>query len=141
MDDDQSDWVLELEEALLDEAPPEHVKVLVAGRPLPPSLRTDIWAHCLETSCRRSRLETFDYVYDLPDQPDIRAAAQSLAEDRPLPEDRLQVTSDVESILTVHLKSTGQRFDKRLLHIVRPVIDLSLNKNEKYTIFNSLVER
>ena len=29
--EDSTNWVLELEEALLDEAPPQHIKVLLAG--------------------------------------------------------------------------------------------------------------
>ena len=79
--EENSNWVLEVEEALLDEAPPERIRVLLAGeshpgnfyskylgRPLPLSLRSDVWTHCLEISERKSRVEKFDDVYDHPEQ-------------------------------------------------------------------------
>ena len=74
--EDSTNWLLELEEALLDEVPPQQIKVLLAGfnfflekckyfltcilflgRPLPASLRTDVWSHCLEINGRKSRIE------------------------------------------------------------------------------------
>ena len=72
--EDGTNWVLELEEALLDEAPPQQIKMLLAGlpfekitmkyeyyfhegRPLPASLRTDVWSHCLEINGRKSKIE------------------------------------------------------------------------------------
>jgi len=142
MEDDLSGWVLELEEALLDEAPPDQIKLLLAGRPLPPSLRTEVWTLCLETSSRKSRLESFDYVYDLPEQSEIRAAANAVFEQMPDmgDQDRLQMTSDLESILTVYLKSTGQSFQSKHLAVLRPVLQLNLHKNEKYSVFTVLME-
>lgn len=140
MEDDLSGWVLELEEALLDEAPPDQIKLLLAGRPLPLSLRTEVWTLCLETSSRKSRLESFDYVYDLPEQSEIRAAANTIAEQIES-QDRLQVTSDLESILTVYLKSTGQKFHPKHLSVIRPVMQLNLHKNEKYSVFTVVMER
>ena len=68
--DEGSSWVLELEEALLDEAPPDQLKLLLAGRALPASLRADVWSHCLEIAGRKSRLDKFDDVYDHQDQAD-----------------------------------------------------------------------
>ena len=87
--EDSTNWVLELEEALLDEAPPEKIKILLAGelkksnvnfshatfpssrhasilnrfsgRPLPASLRTDVWSHCLEINGRKSKIEKVQY--------------------------------------------------------------------------------
>ena len=70
--DDGTNWELELEEALLDEAPPDQIKLLLAGRTLPSSLRADVWSHCLEIGSRKSKIDKFDDVYDHPDQQEIR---------------------------------------------------------------------
>ena len=56
---EEGDWVLEVEEALLDEAPPEQLRLLLAGRPLPASLRADVWLHCLESEGRRARIDRY----------------------------------------------------------------------------------
>ena len=87
--EENSNWVLEVEEALLDEAPPERIRVLLAGesrpgnfcikclgRPLPLSLRSDVWTHCLEISERKSRVEKFDDVYDHPEQSAIHQVSR-----------------------------------------------------------------
>ena len=94
--EENSNWVLEVEEALLDEAPPERIRVLLAGerhpgsvcikysgRPLPLSLRSDVWTHCLEISERKSRVEKFDDVYDHPEQSAIHQVEES--EEIPVP--------------------------------------------------------
>ena len=111
--DDGSNWVLELEEALLDEAPPQQIKLLLAGRTLPTSLRADVWSHCLDIAGRKSKLDKFDDVYDHPDQADIRRAARLLVENKAGDGD-LQLQADAESILTVYLKANGRTFSENL---------------------------
>lgn len=56
MDDGGTTWILELEEALLDEVPPAQLKVLLAGRALPSSLRSNPVFHFSED--RDSLLES-----------------------------------------------------------------------------------
>ena len=139
--DDGSNWVLELEEALLDEAPPEQIKLLLAGRCLPSSLRADVWSHCLESAIRKNKIEKFNEIYDHPDQAEIRAAATNLVEnlDR---EDKFQLQADAEAILTVHFKSGSDlRFDKNVASLLQPIIDLSLTKNEKFSIFQTVLDK
>ena len=141
--DDGSNWVLELEEALLDEAPPEQIKLMLAGRCLPDSLRADVWSHCLETDLRKNKIEKFNEIYDHPDQAEIRTAAKNLVEnlDR---EDKFQLQADAEAILTVHFKSSGSdplRYDENIVSLLRPVIDLSLTKNEKFSIFQTVLDK
>ncbi|XP_023337797.1 TBC1 domain family member 23 [Eurytemora carolleeae] len=133
MDDGGTTWILELEEALLDEVPPAQLKVLLAGRALPSSLRTDVWSHCLDVSGRKSKLEKFDDVYDHPDQAQIRQAAQKFSD--------IQAVSEVESILTVYLKDTGAKFQSKYVDLLTPITRLSLTRNEKYTVFQTILER
>eukprot|EP00088_Acartia_fossae_P047556 TRINITY_DN5156_c0_g1_i6.p1 TRINITY_DN5156_c0_g1~~TRINITY_DN5156_c0_g1_i6.p1 ORF type:complete len:637 (+),score=133.37 TRINITY_DN5156_c0_g1_i6:49-1959(+) len=128
-----SNWILELEEALLDELPPEQIKVLLAGRSLPASLRTDVWSHCLDINGKKSKLEKFDDVFDHPDQAQIRQASQKFED--------IQDMSDVESILTAYLKYTGKIFGAEYIHILTPITRLALSRNEKYCIFESILDR
>jgi len=125
--------MLELEEALLDELPPEQIKLLLAGRPLPASLRTDVWSHCLDITGRKSKLEKFDDVYDHPDQALIRQASQKFTD--------IQVMSEVESILTVYLKGKNEEFKPQFIHLISPITRLSLTRNEKYTVFQTIIDR
>jgi len=138
--EDSTNWLLELEEALLDEVPPQQIKVLLAGRPLPASLRTDVWSHCLEINGRKSRIEKFDDVYDHPDQSEIRRAAQELVKQSKNDNPQL-LQADVESILTVYFKTSGQKFSQDITELLKPIIDLSLTRNEKYCVFQTVLDR
>jgi len=137
---EDSNWVLELEEALLDEAPPQQIKVLLAGRPLPSSLRSDVWSHCLEISGRKSKVEKFADVYDHPEQPAIHQAAVSLASTSKS-EEKLQLQADLESILTAYYKTSGREFTQSVADLLKPIMDLSLSRNEKYLVFQTVQDR
>ena len=140
--EDGTNWILELEEALLDEAPPDQIKMLLAGRSLPTSLRADVWSHCLEISDKRKhKLEKFDDVYDHPEQAEIRKSAQTLVESLTR-EDKFQLQADAEAILTVFFKSNpSQSFSQNISNILRPIIDLSLTRNEKFSVFQTVIEK
>ena len=136
--DDGTNWLLELEEALLDEAPPEQIRLLLAGRTLPSSLRADVWSHCLDIAGRKSKLDKFDDVYDHPDQAEIRRAARQLVEKK---SGDLQLQADAESILTVYHKANDRTFSENLSNMLRPIIELNLTRNEKFCVFQTIVEK
>ena len=138
--DDGTNWLLELEEALLDEAPPQQIKLLLAGRTLPASLRADVWSHCLDISGRKSKLDKFDDVYDHPEQSEIRKAARLLVETKAGDGD-LQLQADAESILTVYLKANGRKFSENLSNMLKPIIELNLTRNEKYCVLQTIIEK
>lgn len=135
--EESTNWVLELEEALLDEAPPLQIKALLAGRPLPASLRSDVWSHCLEISGRKSRIEKFDDVYDHPDQSKIREASERLLANT----GSLEQLAEVESILTVYFKSSGFPFSSSTCSLLGPIVHLNLSRGEKYRIFQTIIDR
>ena len=107
-----------------------------SGRPLPLSLRSDVWTHCLEISERKSRVEKFDDVYDHPEQPAIHQAAANLVAGA-----NLQLQAEAESILTVFFKNSGVAFNKSLSSLMKPIINLNLTRNEKYSIFQTVLDR
>jgi len=135
MVEESSTWVLEVEEALLDEAPPDTIRVLLAGRPLPASLRADVWTHCLETAGRKARTGEFDDVYDHPDQQAIHQAAARLAGSS------VQQQAEAEAILTVHFKALAAPVTQPTCSLLRPILDLALTRNEKFHVFQTVLER
>ena len=140
--DDGTNWLLELEEALLDEAPPEQIKLLLAGRTLPASLRADVWSHCLDISGRKSKLDKFDDVYDHPEQNEIRKAARLLVEGKSGDTSDLQLQADAESILTVYLKANGRKFSENLSNMLKPILELKgMTRNEKFCVFQTIIEK
>jgi len=133
---EEGDWVLEVEEALLDEAPPEQLRLLLAGRPLPASLRADVWLHCLESEGRRARIDRFDEVYDHPAQSEIRQMAAGVAGGCP------QLQADTESLLTAHYKGRpGEEVTAATADLLRPLAQLQLSRQQRYTVFQSLLDR
>jgi len=139
--DDGTNWELELEEALLDEAPPDQIKLLLAGRTLPSSLRADVWSHCLEIGSRKCKIDKFDDVYDHPDQHEIRRTAKNLVESVSRESDKFQLQAEAEAILTVYFKSTAKKFSNDISSILKPILELSLTKNEKFSIFQTILEK
>ena len=81
-------------------------------------------------------MEKFDDVYDHPEQPAIHQASARLVEGT-----NLQLQAEAESILTVYFKSSGRKFSQAACSLLRPVIQLSLTRNEKFTIFTTVLER
>jgi len=53
----------------------------------------------------------------------------------------MQLQADVESILTVYFKTGGQNFTQEITHLLKPIIDLSLTRNEKYCVFQTVMDR
>ena len=66
-------------------------------------------------------------------QAQIRQAAQKFSD--------IQAVSEVESILTVYLKDTGAKFQSKYVDLLTPITRLSLTRNEKYTVFQTILER
>ena len=140
--DDGSNWLLELEEALLDELPPDQIKVLLAGRSLPSSLRSDVWSHCLQIAGRKNKIEKFDEIYDHPEQGEIRKAAQHMVESLNREEEKFQLQAEAEAILTVYFKSPQeQTFSSDTASLLRPIVGLSLSKSEKWSIFQTVQDK
>ena len=82
----------------------------------------------------------FDDVYDHPDQNEIHKAAQDLVKESKSDNPQL-LQGDVESILTVYFKTSDQKFSQEITHLLKPIIDLSLTRNEKYCVFQTVLDR
>ena len=53
----------------------------------------------------------------------------------------LQLQAEAESILTVFFKNSGVAFNKSDCSLMKPIINLSLTRNEKFSIFQTVLER
>ena len=53
----------------------------------------------------------------------------------------LQLQAEAESILTVFFKNSRVAFNKSVCSLMKPIINLSLTRNEKFSIFQTVLER
>ena len=53
----------------------------------------------------------------------------------------VQLQAEAESILTVFFKNSGVAFNKSVCSLMKPIINLSLTRNEKYSIFQTVLEK
>ena len=55
--------------------------------------------------------------------------------------DKFQLQAEVEAILTVFFKSTSKKFSNDIASILKPILELSLTKNEKFSIFQTILDK
>lgn len=53
----------------------------------------------------------------------------------------LQLQAEAESILTVFYKNSGVAFNESVSSLMKPIIDLNLTRSEKFSIFQTVLER
>ena len=136
---EQSSWELELKQALSEDASHEQIKSLLKGRCLPVSLRADVWSHCLGPTSRKFN-KKFRKNYKHPNWSEIRTGAWNIVKDLP---SKYLLRADAEAILTVHFKSGSKplRYDDSVLSVLRPIIDLNLTRNERFSVFQTVLDK
>ncbi|GFY50129.1 TBC1 domain family member 23 [Trichonephila inaurata madagascariensis] len=130
-------WVSDLKRVLLSECSLDTIRKVCQGKPLPDTLRAEIWQICLSINARNE--EPWDEIFDLPEQPVIRKDCQSLVdrlgnED----EDKVSVLCDVESIITRYCHQSGYDYDTNWVHLLEPLVALRLPKTNLYSLFCSI---
>ncbi|CAH1159602.1 unnamed protein product [Phaedon cochleariae] len=143
LDDDShsSDWILELENAILEECSAADIYCICKGKALPETLRSEIWQICLDVRDKGNQLDQFNEVYDLPNQNVLREDCTSfvakLGNDE---EDRLSVTSDVESILTFYCKSRNIPYvrENGWMELLAPILTLKVPRSTTYNLFEAI---
>ncbi|PRD32731.1 UNVERIFIED_CONTAM: TBC1 domain family member 23 [Trichonephila clavipes] len=116
--DGSSIQVSDLKRVLLSECNLDSIRKVCQGKPLPDTLRAEIWQICLSINARNE--EPWDEIFDLPEQPVIRKDCQSLV-DRLGNEDEDKFGSLFSS--TCNLKGTAFR-----------------NERCRQTIYNSVLQ-
>ncbi|KAF8774170.1 TBC1 domain family member 23-like isoform X1 [Argiope bruennichi] len=133
-------WVSDLKQVLLSECKIDSIRKVCRGKPVPDTLRAEIWQICLNINPKNE--ESWDEIFDLPEQPVIRKDCQSLV-DRlgNEEEDKVSVLCDIESVITRYRRQSGYDYDSNWVHLLEPLIALRLPKTKLYSYFCSIHTR
>ncbi|CAB3223425.1 unnamed protein product [Arctia plantaginis] len=142
-DEDDSTWLIELESALLDGCSAQEINVLTKGKKIPESLRPDVWLLCLSCQEAANQLLSFDEIFDLTNQnelrDDVKKFVKRLGNDD---DDKLSVISDIESIITFYCKSKSINYSANngWIEILLPLLSLKLPRSDTYNLFEKILK-
>uniref|UniRef100_A0A2A4IX48 TBC1 domain family member 23 n=1 Tax=Heliothis virescens TaxID=7102 RepID=A0A2A4IX48_HELVI len=142
-DEDDSTWLIELESALLDGCSAQEINVLTKGKKIPESLRPDVWLLCLRCQDAGNQLLSFDEIFDLTNQnelrDDVKKFVKRLGNDD---DDKLSVISDIESIITFYCKSKSINYSANngWIEILLPLLSLKLPRSDTYNLFEKVLQ-
>jgi len=139
--EDDNVWHIELEVALSEGCDAASVKGITRNRPLPGSMRAAVWQVCLNVAGKADQLNTFDGLYDLPEQSLIREDCQALVDKLGNEEEeKVSVASDLESLVTLYCKSRDLHYEHSSgwLDILQSMLALKYNKADLYNVFYAL---
>lgn len=135
--------MIELESALLDGCTAQEINVLTKGKKIPESLRPDVWLLCLNCQEVGNQLLLFDEIFDLHNQnelrDDVKKFVKRLGNDD---DDKLAVTSDIESIITFYCKSKSINYSSNngWIEILLPLLSLKLPRSDTYNLFEKIIK-
>ncbi|KAJ8922747.1 hypothetical protein NQ315_007782 [Exocentrus adspersus] len=139
--DDDNHWVIDLENALLEECSATDIYCICKGKALPENLRPEVWQICLDVRDKGNQLDHFNEVYDLPNQTVLREDCTNfvskLGNDE---EDKLSVISDLESILTFYCKSRNIPYVRNngWIELLLPILTLKVPRSTTYNLFEAI---
>ncbi|ESO11332.1 hypothetical protein HELRODRAFT_194841 [Helobdella robusta] len=152
-----SKWSEELEAFLLEKdlmITRENLLNVTRCKPLPARLRAAVWKYCLDVQdINDEPFNSFDAVYDLPQQEAIRADCKSIAEknndgdgDGGIGDDDdcLSLQSELESIITHYCKSRRITYSSDLLWkvILKVLLKVQgLRRAQLYNVFSVILDK
>lgn len=139
--DDDNRWVTDLENALLEECSASDIYCICKGKPLPDTLRPEVWQICLDVRDKGNQLDHFNEVYDLPNQAILREDCTNFVSKLGNEEeDKIQVISDLESLITFYCKSRNITYSRNngWIEIVLPILTLKVPKFTVYNLFEAI---
>ncbi|XP_029647617.1 TBC1 domain family member 23 isoform X2 [Octopus sinensis] len=137
-------WVNELETSLMEMCDFGTVRNICRGRPVPAHLRPEVWQICLNIQGRGDAMATFDGLYDMDEQTQLREDCTALVDKLGNEEDdRVSIVSDLESIFTFYSKSKNESYipDNGWLEVIQPLLAMKYNRIELYNSFYTVVNR
>ncbi|XP_071174682.1 TBC1 domain family member 23-like [Mytilus edulis] len=142
---EDTSWIIDLETALVDECDYGTLRNICKNRPVPAHLRAEVWQICLGVHGKGDSLATFDGLFDLKEQEQIRQDCKSLIdkfgnEDE---EDKLTLVSDLETIITFYSKSRNETYKSECdwLGVIQPLLALKLSRAEIYNCFYAILNK
>ncbi|XP_028299772.1 TBC1 domain family member 23 isoform X1 [Gouania willdenowi] len=106
--------------------------------------RAKAWKIALNVSGKGDSLSPWDGVLDLPEQTLIHNRSQQLIDQLGVSvEDRNEMLSDVESVITFYCKSRNITFTPELSwpHLLKPLLGLQLPRSDLYNCFYAIMNK
>lgn len=131
--------LIELESALLeDDCNNNDILAICQGREIPESIRPDVWLCCMGVRNKPDAIRTFDEIFDLPFQQQLRSDCHNFVEKLGNEEEeQLAVVSDLESILTFYCKNRNLKYETNngWIEMLLPLMSLKLQRSDTYNLF------
>ncbi|KAM3875697.1 TBC1 domain family member 23 [Diretmus argenteus] len=111
---------------------------------LPALQRAKMWKIALNVAGKGDSLSPWDGVLDLPEQTLIHNRSQQLIDQlRVSEEERSDMVSDVESVITFYCKSRNITFTPELSwpHLLKPLLGLQLPRSDLYNCFYAIMNK
>ncbi|XP_026050045.1 TBC1 domain family member 23 isoform X1 [Maylandia zebra] len=106
--------------------------------------RAKMWKIALNVSGKGDSLASWDGVLDLPEQKLIHNRSQQLIDQLAVSEEeRSEMVSDVESVITFYCKSRNITFTPELSwpHLLKPLLGLHLPRSDLYNCFYAIMNK
>ncbi|KAK6173494.1 hypothetical protein SNE40_016935 [Patella caerulea] len=139
---DDTEWITELETALVEDCDFGSLRNICKGRPVPEHLRAEIWQICLNVEGKGDAMSSFDGFYDMEEQSVLRDDCSTLVDKLGNEEeDKVSIVSDLESIITFYCKSRNIKYTSNngWLDVLQPLLSQKLQKAELYNCFYAIV--
>ncbi|KAK7591044.1 hypothetical protein V9T40_002657 [Parthenolecanium corni] len=142
-----SSWIQELETALKEEYDQESFQPTDEDVDnITEIARPNVWQSCLDVDNMESKMDSFDDIFDLPEQKILREdCLRFVSKLGNNEEDKIVVLSDLESILTCHCKASSRRrkyeSNNGWIDLLLPLITLKLPRSCMYNLFEAIYDK
>ncbi|XP_071958393.1 TBC1 domain family member 23-like [Antedon mediterranea] len=141
---EDTSWHQDLEDALAECCDFGALRNICKGRQIPDHYVAESWKICLNVAKKGDSLATFDGIFDLEDQDQLRIDCKEFVDkfDNTQAE-KLSLASDIESVVTFYCKSKNVKYDKKngWLEILSPFVALKMDKCDLYNCFYAVMTR
>lgn len=127
----------------MDDCTASDIYAVCKGKTIPENVRAEVWQVCLNVQSKGNQMSNFNEIFDLPNQnilrEDVTNFVKKLGNDE---DDKVSVTSDLESILTFYCKSKNISYTKNngWVELLLPLLNLKLPRVETYNLFEQLID-
>ncbi|XP_033641128.1 TBC1 domain family member 23-like isoform X2 [Asterias rubens] len=141
---DDNSWHTELEAALLEGCDFGTLRNICQGRQIPNQYSTTCWKICLNVVGKGDALASFDGIFDLPEQVQIRNDSKEFIEKFDnSDEEKLSLSSDLESVITFFCKSKSATYahNNGWLDVLGPLVALRMERADLYNCFYAVMSK
>jgi TBC1 domain family member 23 len=126
----------------MDDCSVNEIYSICEGKTIPDSLRPDLWLLSLDVRTKPNQIQTFNEIYDLPNQAQLHQDCQKFVEKlgNDDDDDKVAICADLESIITFYCKNRNLKYDQNngWIELLIPLLPLKLRRSDNYNLFESI---